>query len=58
MNKIDIQYKISDLKDEYIQLQHNLEKLENVKGNLAPLEKRLSEIEAELSILNQQLRQM
>lgn len=58
MNKKEIEYKIIELKDEYIQLQHNLEKLEYVKGNIAPLEKRLTAIEAELNSLNQLLRQL
>jgi predicted nuclease with TOPRIM domain len=58
MNKKELEYKIIELKDEYLQLQHNLEKLESVKGNLHPLEKRLAEIEGELSQLNQMLREM
>lgn len=58
MNKKDIEYKIVELKDEYLQLQHNLEKLESVKGNLHPLEKRLAAIEEELSSLNQMLRDL
>lgn len=58
MNKKDIEYKIVELKDEYLQLQHNLEKLESVKGNLHPLEKRLATIEEELSSLNQMLRDL
>lgn len=58
MDKKQIEYKILELKDEYLQLQHNLEKLEYVKGNIAPLEKRLSEIEKELNSLNQLLRKI
>ncbi|MCM3666961.1 hypothetical protein M3204_21400 [Mesobacillus subterraneus] len=58
MNKNEIEYKIMELKDEYLQLQHNLEKLESVKGNLHPLEKRLAAIEEELSSLNQVLRDL
>jgi DNA repair exonuclease SbcCD ATPase subunit len=58
MDKKVIEYKIVELKDEYLQLQHNLEKLESVKGNLHPLEKRLAAIEEELSSLNQLLRDM
>jgi hypothetical protein len=38
VNKKEIEFKILELKDEYIQLQHNLEKLEYVKGNILPLE--------------------
>ncbi|ALC91328.1 hypothetical protein AM500_17125 [Bacillus sp. FJAT-18017] len=58
MNKKEIESRILDLKDEYLQLQHNLEKMELVNGNLSPLEKRLIEIEAELQGLNQQLRDL
>lgn len=58
MDKREIEYKIVELKDEYLQLQHNLEKLESVKGNLHPLEKRLAAIEEELSSLNTMLREM
>ncbi|WP_251554837.1 SE1832 family protein [Neobacillus muris] len=57
MDKKELEYQILELKDEYLQLQHNLEKMELVKGNLAPLEKRLAEIEEELSVLNQKLRE-
>ncbi|MCE4050958.1 MULTISPECIES: SE1832 family protein [Bacillaceae] len=55
MNKKDIEYKILELKNEYLQVQDNLEKLEYVKGNLAPLQKRLTEMEEELKSLNQML---
>ena len=55
MNKKDIEYKILELKNEYLQVQDNLEKLEYVKGNLAPLQKRLTEMEEELKSLYQML---
>ncbi|MBT2637498.1 SE1832 family protein [Bacillus sp. ISL-39] len=58
MDKREIEYKIVELKDEYLQLQHNLEKLESVKGNLHPLENRLAAIEEELSSLNKMLRDL
>ncbi|KAA0549099.1 hypothetical protein FZW96_04080 [Bacillus sp. BGMRC 2118] len=58
MTKEEIQHKIIELKDEYLQIQHNLEKLEYVNGNIVPLEKRLVELEDELSEWNQQLRKM
>jgi len=53
VNKKDIEYKIMDLKDEKLQVQDNPEKLEYVKGNITPLEKRLSEIEEEIKSFNQ-----
>ncbi|WML38090.1 SE1832 family protein [Neobacillus sp. OS1-2] len=56
MNKKEIEYKIRELKFEYVRLQNDLEKLENVKGILSPLEKQLADIEAELHSLNEALR--
>ena len=55
MTKTEIQYKIQELKAEYIRLQHDLEKLEFVQGNLYPLEKQISEIEEELKNLYKRL---
>lgn len=55
MNRKEIEYKIQDLKADYVRLQHDLEKLEFVKGNLSPLELQLEGIEKELKELNDQL---
>lgn len=55
MNKKEIEYKIRELKMDYIRLQNDLEKLEYVHGNLSPLEKQIAEIETELKTLNQEL---
>lgn len=55
MNKKEIEYKIRELKDDYIRLQNDLEKLESVNGNLSPLEKQLADIEVELNILNKKM---
>jgi len=55
MEKKEIEYKIMDIKADYVRLQHDLEKLEFVKGNLHPLEKQLAELEEELQVLNKRL---
>lgn len=55
MKKSDIEYKILDLKSNYIRLQNDLEKMESVNGNISPLEKQLAEIELELKNMYQQL---
>lgn len=55
MNRKEIEYKIMDVKADYVRLQHDLEKLEYVKGNLHPLEKQLAGLEEELRKLNLQL---
>ncbi|MBM7714410.1 hypothetical protein JOC94_001382 [Bacillus thermophilus] len=48
MKKSEIEYKIADIKADYVRLQHDLEKLEYVKGNLHPLERQLEGLEKEL----------
>lgn len=58
MNRKEIEYKIQDLKADYVRLQHDLEKLEFVKGNLSPLEVQLEWIEKELKLLNEQLEKL
>ncbi|MFA9557689.1 SE1832 family protein [Evansella sp. AB-rgal1] len=58
MDKKQIEEAIVELKDEYIQLQNNLEKLESIKGNLAPLEKRLNEIEDEMKVLHEKRKEL
>lgn len=58
MNIKEIEYKIQELKAEYIRLQHDLEKLEFVNGKLSPLEKQIADIEDELSYLNKKLREI
>lgn len=58
MDKKEIEHKISELKAEYVRLQHNLEKLEYVNGKLFPLEKQIANIEEELNSLNQKLREL
>lgn len=58
MTTKEIEYQIAELKAEYIRLQHDLEKLEFVDGKLSPLENQIAEIEKELSVLNQKLREV
>lgn len=55
MNKKEIEYKILELKDDYVRLQNDLEKRESVSGDISPLERQLVDIEKELSILNKKL---
>jgi len=55
MKKSEIEYKIADIKADYVRLQQDLEKLEYVKGNLHPLEKQLAELETELKKYNKML---
>ncbi|MEN8698673.1 SE1832 family protein [Bacillus infantis] len=55
MKKAEIEYKIQDLKLDYIRLQNDLEKMESVGGNLSPLEKQIQAIEAELKSLYKDL---
>lgn len=55
MKKSDIEYQIQELKSDYIRLQNDLEKMESVGGNIAPLERQLEEIEKQLAELRKQL---
>ncbi|CAH0345352.1 SE1832 family protein [Bacillus sp. CECT 9360] len=55
MTKSELEYKIQDIKADYIRLQNDLERMESVGGNISPLEKQLSAIEVELKSLYQQL---
>jgi hypothetical protein len=55
MTKAEIEYKIQDIKSDYVRLQNDLERMESVGGNISPLEKQLDEIERELKSLYQQL---
>ncbi|MFS0638351.1 SE1832 family protein [Mesobacillus foraminis] len=57
-DKKSIEYKIAELKAEYIRLQNDLEKLEYVDGKLSPLEQQIAGIEEELRTLNQKLREL
>ncbi|MFS0862650.1 SE1832 family protein [Fredinandcohnia sp. 179-A 10B2 NHS] len=58
MDKKTIEYKIQELKLDYVRLQNDLEKLDSVNGNISPLEKQIADIEQEISALNKQLREL
>ena len=55
MTKKELEYKISEVKADYIRIQGDLEKLESVGRNTEKSERRLVEIENELAQLNKQL---
>lgn len=56
-SKSDIQYQITELKMDYINLQGDIEKLESTGHNdqVAKAEERLANMEAKLAELNKQL---
>lgn len=58
MDKKEIEYKILELKAEYMRLQNDLEKLVSVNGKTSLLEKQIADIEGELKSLNQKLREL
>ncbi|MCC3357966.1 SE1832 family protein [Bacillus sp. REN16] len=58
MDKKDIEYKLRELKLDYVRLQNDLEKLDSVNGNISPLERQIAELEDEISTLSKQLREM
>jgi len=55
MTKTEIEYRITELKADYVRLQGDLEKIESLGRNVAPTEKLLANIEAELKELRKQL---
>ncbi len=58
MDKKNLEYQIRELKLDYVRLQNDLEKLDSVNGNIAPLERQIAEIEKEISTLSRKLREM
>jgi len=58
MDKKELEYKIRELKLDYVRLQNDLEKLDSVKGNISPLERQIAEIEDEISTLSRNLREL
>ncbi|WP_165439153.1 SE1832 family protein [Bacillus timonensis] len=58
MDKKEIEYKLGELKLDYVRLQNDLEKLDSVNGNISPLERQIAELEDEISSLSKQLREM
>ncbi|MCH1624093.1 SE1832 family protein [Fredinandcohnia quinoae] len=58
MDKKEIEYKIQELKLDYIRLQNDLEKMDSVNGNISPLEKQIAELEVELSSLRKMLNEL
>lgn len=55
MTKQEIEYRILELKSDYIRIQSDLEKLDSVGGNTANAEKQLELMETELAELNREL---
>ncbi|WP_456274680.1 SE1832 family protein [Bacillus sp. AK031] len=55
MTKKELEYKINEVKSDYIRIQGDLEKLESVGRNTEKSEKRLEALEIELAELNKQL---
>ncbi|WP_309091274.1 SE1832 family protein [Domibacillus sp.] len=55
MNKSQIQYKIQELKMDYMRVQGDIEKLESTGNGVSKAEERLVEMEKELKELNELL---
>lgn len=58
MNKSDIEYRITDVKAEFVRLQNDMEKLESVGGNAGPIQNQLDGLQAELKSLYNQLAEL
>ncbi|WP_188207661.1 SE1832 family protein [Alkalibacillus aidingensis] len=57
MTKEEIQAQIDQVKNDYIRIQGDLDKLEANGGNVTMLEKTLKRLEEELASLREQLKQ-
>ncbi|MBW3112304.1 MULTISPECIES: SE1832 family protein [Bacillaceae] len=55
MTKTELEYKINEVKLDYIRIQGDLEKLETFGRNTDIQQKKLDELEQELSHLNKEL---
>lgn len=55
MDKKQIEERIAELKADYIRLQGDLEKIESLGRNVAPTERQLAAIEAELRELRKKI---
>ncbi|MBN8192951.1 hypothetical protein JI667_12440 [Bacillus sp. NTK074B] len=55
MNKTELEYQINEVKLDYIRIQGDLEKLESFGRNTDIQQRKLDELEQELSRLNKEL---
>lgn len=55
MTKSEVEYKIAELKMDYIRIQGDIEKLESVGQGVSKAEEQLIRMEKELKQLNEQL---
>ncbi|MCP8617364.1 SE1832 family protein [Salirhabdus salicampi] len=55
MTKKELEQQIAQLKNDYVRIQGDLDKLESVGGNVANLEQSLNTMEEELAQLRKQL---
>lgn len=54
---MDLEYKVKELKHDYVRIQGDLEKLENTGHNTVPLEKQLVKLENEIAETKDKIRQ-
>lgn len=53
---MDLEYRLSELKNEYISVQGDIEKLESTGNSIDKMEERLSKIEDEISLTKQEIK--
>ncbi|MGD6802667.1 SE1832 family protein [Rossellomorea vietnamensis] len=58
MTKRELEYKITEVKADYVRIQADMEKVDSVGGNTKKSEERLEQLENELAELNKQLSEL
>lgn len=58
MDKKQLEAKLAELKSDYVRIQGDVEKLENVGEQISSAEKHLIRLEEEIAAINKQLRQL
>lgn len=53
---MDLEYRLLELKNEYISVQGDIEKLESTRNNIEKMEERLSGLEDEISRTKQEIK--
>ncbi|WP_271398387.1 SE1832 family protein [Salinicoccus roseus] len=53
---MDLKYRLKELKNEYVQIQGDLEKLESTGNSTSKMEERLSQIEKEIAHTKKEIR--
>lgn len=57
VSTMDLEYKMRELKNEYVRIQGDLEKLESTGNSTSKMDERLAQIEAEIAETKKEMRE-